>query len=350
MLVKVLGGMIPYPSDDARKILYEKAHVNLGDLESYPELREAWRKVIEFSSKYSLGNLYPGIITSGATESNIIAIYLAKLSGSRRILSFKTAHYSIEKASKLLGLRHIKLPVINGYEPDLSSLESLIEEKDLVVATLGNTFTGYLDPVEEIAKIARRANAFIHVDAAFAGPILSFLDQRPLKGLDDVIRTLALDIHKIPEAPIGVGVLLAYSEKYLKDAWFEAPYIPSGRQVGLLGTRAGAPLLAAEAIVEKLMEGDDMKRLFERLMDATKKIYEELVEKGPYESPHEPQIPLLCLCHDDLNIILKRLKDKGYRAYTCRPLFNGIRLAVMPHILDEIDEIINLLKGVATLS
>lgn len=339
--------MIPCPSEEARRVLYEKAYVNLGDIESYPELKKAWNIVLEFSSKYSLGHRYPGIITSGATESNILAVYLAKLSGSRRVLSFKTAHYSIEKAVRLLGLKHVKLPVINGYEPDLSSLESKVKEGDLIVATLGNTFTGYLDPVNEISKVASEANAFLHVDAAFAGSLLSFLERRPLAQLDKVVRTLALDVHKIPEAPIGVGVLLAYSKEYLENAWFKAPYIPSGRQVGLLGTRAGAPLLAAKVIVEKLMNENNMKKLYERLMDATKKVYEELVEKGPYDSPHEPQVPILCLCHDGLNAILKRLKDKGYRAYTCRPLFNGIRLAVMPHILDEIDEIVNLLKEVA---
>jgi tyrosine decarboxylase/aspartate 1-decarboxylase len=345
--IKVLGGMIPYPPEKARRVLYEEAHVNLGDLESYPELKRAWDKAITFSSLYSLGRPYPGIITSGATESNILAAYIARTYGARRVLFFETAHYSVVKAAKLLGLEPVKLPVINGFEPDLEALEENVRVNDFIVLTLGNTFTGYFDPVEEVAEIAKRVGAFIHVDAAFAGPLLQFIEPKPIRRLDAVVRTLALDLHKIVEAPIGVGVLLAYSEDYLGPTWFEAPYIPSGKQVGILGTRAGAPLLAAEVIIDELAKENKMKDLYERLMSAAKRVYEELVEKGPYDSPHEPQIPLVCLTHERLDKVLNKLALKGYRVYTCRPLLDGIRLAIMPHTLESLDEIISLLKSVA---
>ncbi len=347
-LLKILGGMIPRPPLEALKILSEKAHVNLGDLESYPELKRAWRKAVSFASVYSLGKNYPGIITSGATESNILAAYLAREQGAKRIISFETAHYSISKAAKLLGMKHLVLPTLNGFEPDVQLLKKTLKEKDLVVVTLGNTFTGYLDPVEDIEIVAEEVNAVVHVDAAFAGPLLSFIDPKPLKELNKTIRTLALDIHKVPEAPIGVGVLLSHSDDYLERVWFTAPYIPSGKQVGILGTRAGAPLLAAEIILDKLIKDNNMKMLFDKLMNAAFKVYKELVEEGPYETPHEPKIPLVCLIHEKLENVLKNLERMGYKAYTCKPLFKGIRLAIMPHILDDIENIINVLKRAAS--
>jgi len=45
--------------------------------------------------------------------------------------------------------------------------------------------------------------------------------------------------------------------------------------------------------------------------------------------------------------ILGTLERKGYKAYTCRPLFNGIRIAVLPHILEHIDALESLLVEAA---
>ncbi|MET1102378.1 MAG: aminotransferase class V-fold PLP-dependent enzyme [Pyrodictiaceae archaeon] len=340
-VVRVLGGMTPDPPDYARRILYEYAHLNLGDPESYPELLEAWSWVVGFTSRASLGRDYHGLVTSGGTESNILAAYASRLRGARRILFFETAHYSVAKAAALLGLEAVRLPVLNGYEPDLGALEKAVWEDSLVVATLGNTFTGYLDPVQEIARIAGKAGASIHVDAAFAGIIARSLGVEIR--LDKTIRTFSTDLHKIPEAPIGVGVLLTYDEDTLRNLWFKAPYIPSGRQPGLLGTRPGAPLLAAKALLERMgVEG--LKRLGHELMKTTRAIYEELVEKGPYKAPHEPQTPIICLIPPNLGKVLARLERMGYKAYTCRPLFEGIRLVVMPHILQEVDKLVKILR------
>ena len=346
MPTKVIGGMIPYPPDYARELACRFIHVNMGDPEGYPEVAEAASRVVRFMSKAVTGRVYPGVVTSGATESNIIAAYLARESGYNRIVYFETAHYSISKAARLLGMKSARIRTVNGYEPDLNELSRVVSEGDLVVATIGNTYTGYIDPIPEIKEIAERAGAVIHVDAAFAGVISRFIspETTPTK-LDNTLRTIAVDMHKIPEAPIGVGTLIAYREEYLEPAWFTAPYIPSGKQFGLLGTRLGGPLIAAAEIALRIES--KLSDVASTLMNAARRVYLELVERGPYSSPHEPATPIICLTHHRIERVIANLSRKGYKVYTCRPLFNGIRLAILPHVLEYLDSLIDLLKNAA---
>ena len=345
MHAKTLGGMIPRPPAYARRILALHSHLNLGDIDSDLTLKDAWTSIVKTTSSIALGKTYPGAVTSGGTESNIIALYLAREYGAKRVLYFESAHYSITKAVHILSMKGIVIPVVDGYKPDLPRLKREVREGDLIVATVGTTFTGYVDPLDEITSIARRAGAFLHIDAAYAGIIARVIGLRVPNELDEVLRTYSVDLHKIPEAPIGVGVILAYEEGYLSKAWFKAPYIPSGEQFGLLGTRSGAPVVAAKFILDRIK--DKIDYIANKLMSAIHKLYEELVIKGPYDAPHEPLTPILCLKHPRLDKILKELTKQGYRVYTCYPLIKGLRIALMPHMLGYIDELITTLLNAA---
>ncbi len=330
---RVIGGMVPEPPHCVEAEIKRYLGVNLGDHESHPEIGEMVQRVVSFASMASLGRPVPGWVTSGATESNILALYLAREDGRRAVVYSTSAHYSIEKAARLLGMEQIRVNAIDGYAADLARLELVLEENpgSVVVATLGTTETGYLDPVVEIARVAARYDSVVHVDAAYAGVLLRWLPTPKARlQLDDTIRTLAVDMHKIPEAPIGVGVLLVSSDDLLERLWFDAPYLPSGRQFGLLGTRPAAPLAAAARIAEKLEPY--MDRLVAALAEATRQAYERLVMDGPYASPHPPETPVICAVPPSLSGVLARLRRRGFRAYTC-PSFRGVRLAVMPHTL-----------------
>jgi tyrosine decarboxylase/aspartate 1-decarboxylase len=346
--LRVIGGMIPNPPRCLSEIVSSSLGVNLGDPSSYPGLQEAVERVVGFASRASTGREYPGWPTSGATESNILALLHAREDGYRTVIHFATAHYSIAKAIHLLGLKEVLVRVIDGYAPDLAALEQALEEHpgSIVVATLGTTETGYLDPVGEIARLAGRYDSIVHVDAAFTGPILSVLpNPKANVQLDSIVRTMAVDLHKIPEAPIGAGVLLASSKSIIDGLWYNAPYIPSGRQFGLLGTRPALPILAAAYIAEKLEP--HIKTLADKLMDAAYYVYDNLVGKGPYGSPHPPESPLVCLTHRRHRRIHSNLLSLGYRAYKC-PSFGGVRLAIMPHTLGGVlEHWVKLLRAAA---
>lgn len=85
-----------------------------------------------------------------------------------------------------------------------------------IVATAGTTSTGSIDPLAAIARSARRARTFLHVDAAYGGALL--FSRRHRARLDGIERadTIAVDPHKWLFQPFSVAVLLARDRDRLR--------------------------------------------------------------------------------------------------------------------------------------
>ncbi len=330
--IRVIGGMIADPLPPVRETCKAKLHTNLGDPESYTGLEDSLEKLVKRVSLDVLGYKTPGMITSGATESNILSLYYWRQKGKKRVVVFDTVHYSVLKAAKLLGLETLILKTRKGYEPIIDDLERSVTEKDVIVVTIGTTETGYVDPVNEIYEIVKKKEAGLHIDAAFAGYIMRYLRKPVRIELDNVASTLAVDLHKIPEAPIPAGVLLASDNDVIESLYFESPYIPSKRQFGLLGSRPGCTVFAANVALDVLKTRfGDVENLAKELLSYTDKIVSILQESG-YMPIHEVMTPIVCLSHEAYEEILKVASNKCIRLYQC-PRHRGLRLAIMPHIL-----------------
>lgn len=334
---KVLGGMTPRPPSDVLEVCRLYSWQNLGDPGSYKASARAASYIVSWAGREALGGEYPGWVTSGASEGNFLALYAARAAGYSRVVYFDSAHYSIPKSARILGMRQLRLPTTDSYMPRLDLLEEEVREGDVIVATVGTTETGFIDPVPRIAEIAARRGAIVHIDAAFAGPIMRHLPtgKTPTR-LDDTVVSIVMDMHKIPEAPAGVGVLLFSRREMLESLYHEAPYIPSGRQFGVLGTRSGGPVAAAAYALAKLSE-HGVGALARRLMEASMRLAGGLEEAG-YTLPHGVETPILCLIHSSPSRVFARLETMGYKAYKCLQ-GRGVRMAIMPHLLPEIEEI-----------
>ena len=184
MGTQVIGGMIPDPPWPARAACAKWAHTNKGDLDSYPNLREVHDDVVRRFSNIVFGSKYPGMMTSGATESNILALLYWRKQGKKRVVAFPHTHYSVRKAAYILGLEYV--------ETDYAKLASKVKNSDVIVVTLGTTETGAVDPLNEIAELASRRGAVVHVDAAYYGTILRHSNRVESieLGLDDTISTI----------------------------------------------------------------------------------------------------------------------------------------------------------------
>ena len=87
----------------------------------------------------------------------------------RRVLVCSEHAHSVgEKAARLLGLELRKVPTDHDFRmrPDLLGAEDAC----FVLATIGTTGMTAVDPVPEIVERCAEAGAWLHVDAAYAGP------------------------------------------------------------------------------------------------------------------------------------------------------------------------------------
>jgi len=175
-----------------------------------------------------------GILTSGGSMSHLVAIVTARVAKlpedflSGTLYFSEETHQSVAKAARIAGFpaRALRrLPVDRRYRLRPEALAEAIGEDRrqgrrpfLVVANAGTTNTGAIDPLPEIAAIARRQGLWLHVDAAYGG----FFGLAPegaarLGGLE-ACDSVTLDPHKGLFLPYGNGCLLVRDPKALRRA------------------------------------------------------------------------------------------------------------------------------------
>lgn len=148
-------------------------HTNYGDPSIFSTLKKMEEEILfEISKWYGETKLY-GYITSGGTESNFLSIISATMKNNcknRVVLAPDTVHVSIIKASRILGLKLVTIPT-NNSPIDPCVLENYVRKYEpcIIIVTAGTTELGIIDPVEEVAKISKEYNVYMHVDAAYGG-------------------------------------------------------------------------------------------------------------------------------------------------------------------------------------
>ncbi|MFI0819305.1 pyridoxal phosphate-dependent decarboxylase family protein [Streptomyces sp. NPDC021098] len=185
---------------------------------------------------YPQGPAPDALVTTGGTESNQLALLLAREAARGaplRIVCGANAHHSVQRAAWLLGLHpphtlptpggvldparvHHALGDIEGAPPDRPTL---------LVATAGTTDTGAIDPLLHLADLCDTHGATLHIDAAYGGPLL-FSDtlNKRLDGLDRA-PTVALDLHKLGWQPAAAGLLAVPDTTALAPLGHHAAYL-----------------------------------------------------------------------------------------------------------------------------
>ena len=351
----IIGSMTtrPHPlSIEAYKLFM---FFNANDPLVFKETSRLESEVIEMLGEILGGRNVSGIITTGGTEANISAIYLAREHGYENVYVPLTAHNSIRKAVHLLRVRGIDVKVDEEFHVDLDDLERKLEEHGpgVIVLTAGTTGFGTVDNVEEASKIASRHNSVIHVDAAFGGFIIPFLREKGYR-LPDIgfrnraVVSVTIDPHKLGLAPIPSGGLVVRSSEWFKPLIFESKYMPMGYQVGLGGTRTGGSIAATWAML-KHFGWEGYSRLAVELMEKTLKVAEEVGKRDSLRLVVKPETPILCIDVKgvEARLVLEKAWGMGWYPYHCG-LVDGVRIVVMPHVgLDELLEFIEVLESIA---
>jgi len=143
------------------------------------------RRLLGLPDRFGLGGAGGGMIQDSASSGLLCCLVAARERGAgdavgeRVVYASVDAHSSVVKGAKIAGfpaaaIRRIDTDGEGRLRPDL--LEAAMREDAaagripcFVVATVGTTARGAIDPVPAIGAIARRHGAWLHVDAAWAG-------------------------------------------------------------------------------------------------------------------------------------------------------------------------------------
>lgn len=346
----ILGSMCSQPHSVAKKAYCQFLETNIGDPGLFPGTKKIENKFLSFILKLlNAPKTASGHIVSGGTEGNISAMWIArKYSGKNEIILPASAHFSFQKIASLMNMKLVPIPLTKQHRMDITKINSRItNDTAAIVGIAGTTDVGAIDPIPELSDFCNQEHIFLHIDAAFGGFIIPFLDQLgyDVPSIDfslPGISTISLDAHKMGYAAIPLGTLVLRNKTWLDEISVKSQCISTDTQAGILGTRSGAPVVAGYAVTQYL-QYKGYKHRVQLIMDTSKYTIRQINEIG-LSLVTKPELNVITVHVDHLDEIVERLATYGWKVNKIDHL-SSFRIVIMPQITKSIiDEFIPVLQ------
>jgi tyrosine decarboxylase/aspartate 1-decarboxylase len=156
-----------------------------------------------------------GHLCGGGTMANLEALWVAgQLNPGTTVVASQQAHYTHQRISGVLGLEFESVPCDRFGRLDAEALERRLDRGGVgtVVATVGTTALGSVDPLPELLALRDRYGFRLHADAAYGGYFL-LADNLAAPTLRAYGRlgeadSIVIDPHKHGLQPYGCGCVL----------------------------------------------------------------------------------------------------------------------------------------------
>src|SRR5712691_9120036 len=198
-----------------------------------------------------------GHLCGGGTMANLEALWVAgQMRPGKKILAGEQAHYTHKRISGVLKLEFEAVAVDSLGRMDVDALGERLARGDVgtVVATMGTTATGSVDPLPEILALRGKYGFRVHADAAYGGYFvlaqnLAEHAKSAFAGISEV-DSMVIDPHKHGLQPYGCGCVLfrdpAVGQLYKHDSpytYFSSAELHLG-EISLECSRPGAAAAA----------------------------------------------------------------------------------------------------------
>jgi L-2,4-diaminobutyrate decarboxylase len=222
----------------AAEVVISSLNQSMDSFDQAPIATIVEQKMIRWlSGEAGLPATADGTFTTGGSQSNYMGLLLARdaflkkqwnwsaqkfglpaEANRLRVLCSEVAHFTVEKSASQLGLGTdsvVRIEVDDHFRMKPSALRDALQGLSgrgllpmAIVGTAGTTDYGSIDPLQEISSIAREANCWLHVDAAYGGALLfSSAHREKIAGIE-LADSLTIDFHKLFWQPIPCSAFL----------------------------------------------------------------------------------------------------------------------------------------------
>ncbi|WP_437191922.1 pyridoxal phosphate-dependent decarboxylase family protein [Planctomicrobium sp. SH527] len=172
-----------------------------------------------------------GHLCGGGTMANFEALWIAReLTGGKGVAASEQAHYTHSRLTDVLQVPFYSIPVDSNGKMNLSALEDLLKQDLIgtVVATLGTTGIGAVDPLTRLVELKKKYDFRLHVDSAYGGYFRLVSNLRvdtseEFAAMSDV-DSIVIDPHKHGLQPYGCGCVLFKDPRIAAIYKHESPY------------------------------------------------------------------------------------------------------------------------------
>jgi tyrosine decarboxylase / aspartate 1-decarboxylase len=263
--------------------------------------------VAELAAMFGWKN-HLGHLCGGGTIANLEALWVAgKVHPHKKIVASDQSHYTHARISGVLQFEFEAIASDDRGRMNLDALAKRLRNGDVgtVVASMGATATGAVDPLPEILELRDRFGFRVHADAAYGGyfALASNLDPDTRRAFDRLVDadSIVVDPHKHGLQPYGCGCVLfrdpAAGQFYKHDSPYT--YFSSGDlhlgEISLECSRPGAAAVALWA-TQKLLplaRGGEFARALEKSREAALALYGSLADDPRWLTAFEPQLDIL---------------------------------------------------------
>ncbi|HEX4357622.1 MAG TPA: aminotransferase class I/II-fold pyridoxal phosphate-dependent enzyme, partial [Pseudonocardia sp.] len=166
-----------------------------------------------------LGEGWHGHIEDTASTSTLAALVAGRHTSGRNAVVFSEhAHSSVEKDTRILGLRALPVGTDDRFRMRVEGVARELARGGVaaVVCTVGTTSSAAVDPTPEIAELCRRHGVWLHVDAAYAGSAWACPELRASRAGVELADSLVVNPHKWLLVPADCSALFTRRPEVLR--------------------------------------------------------------------------------------------------------------------------------------
>eukprot|EP01135_Chromosphaera_perkinsii_P002583 Nk52_evm99s224 gene=Nk52_evmTU99s224 len=296
----------------------------------FPGCRKMEAEVVQMCvSMFNGGPDACGTMTSGGTESILMACksyreWALEVKGvtEPEMVVPKSIHAAFDKAAEYFKIKiiHVDVDPITG-AADVRAMAKKVNKNTILIAGSCPGFPhGIIDPITELAALARKYNVGLHVDCCLGGFLVPFMQKAGFElPLFDFripeVTSISVDTHKYGYAPKG-GSCILYSNKELRHhQFFVAPNWPGGIYAcpSVAGSRAGAIIASTWAAMMSIGESGYIKHTKD-IVNTARKIEAGMRKINGISVVGNPQVSVVAFKSDKFDIyrLGNELSERGW--------------------------------------